>query len=306
MRTSLSKSLSYILGEIAGHVDTEPLSVARALSTIQSHSVSPGVFARYYDLVFAISNNRFAEAQQLTHNIISMALQPASFEIRPLSNEQLGDDFARYHRLLFAESPNVGTQMPPGDGQFAAASRNLNEAIAIIQDVEPRIAREIQGLWTRIYLSRDKAQNGRASFGGVTSFMIWGATFMNADGYQDRWDMVQFLVHEITHALLFGLAARETLVLNAASDGYPSPLRTELRPMDGVYHAAIVCARLADFNQRWLDSSILNEQERERSIIAVNDNGAAFRDGAATISEHGILSQSGRELFANCCDGLDK
>ena len=55
----------------------------------------------------------------------------------------------------------------------------------------------------------------------------------------------------------------EPLVQNAPDESYHSPLRADDRPMDGVFHATLVCARLADFNRAWLNSGLAKGAERE-------------------------------------------
>ncbi len=39
--------------------------VASGLSTIKAHRVTPGVFGRYYDLVFALQDKRHEDANRL-------------------------------------------------------------------------------------------------------------------------------------------------------------------------------------------------------------------------------------------------
>jgi hypothetical protein len=57
--------------------------------------------------------------------------------------------------------------------------------------------------------------------------------------------MVQMLAHESSHNLLFGFSADESLVENSPEELFPSPLRMDPRPMDGICHATLagkVCA----------------------------------------------------------------
>ena len=140
----------------------------------------------------------------------------------------------------------------------------------------------------------------------MTSFLVWGASFINIDFYRTRWDAVQFLVHEITHGLLFGLSFDEPLVQNAPEESYRSPLRSDPRPMDGVFHATLVCGRLADFNRAWLDSGLAKGTDRESSRKAVADNLRFFRDGVAVINKHAKLSEQARQLIERSCIGLSE
>lgn len=195
---------------------------------------------------------------------------------------------------MFAERPGASPALPP-QGAFAAAAARLREARAIIAAVDPAIDREITGLASRIYVAVPNPQSPRP-FAGVTSFMVWGATLVNCTAHQTVPLMAEFLVHEITHALLFGLAVADPLVLNSADEAYASPLRKDPRPMDGVFHATIVCARLVEFYRAWLASGVPVDTAFASSRTA--DLAFRFDDGHRLVGEHGRLSPAGRDVHA--------
>ena len=97
----------------------------------------------------------------------------------------------------------------PSEAQSTASTQMLREAIEIVSHVDKSIYDEIEALLVRIYLATGSGGVSAKRFGGVTSFLVWGATFINIEAYKTRWDAVQFLVHEITHSLLFGLSFDE-------------------------------------------------------------------------------------------------
>ena len=81
--------------------------------------------------------------------------------------------------------------------------------------------------------------------GGASSFSLWGALALNSEAHPDWWQYIPRLIHEYSHNLLFGIARNEPLVFNDPEERYESPLRQDLRPMDGIYHALFVSAREA-------------------------------------------------------------
>jgi HEXXH motif-containing protein len=56
--------------------------------------------------------------------------------------------------------------------------------------------------------------------------------------------MVDVLVHEASHLLLFGLVGGKALSRNDPAARYASPLRRDPRPIDGIFHAAFVATRV--------------------------------------------------------------
>ena len=307
IRLRFSRSLAYILQKAKGRLDVDVARFEAALENIRARQQNPGIFARYYDLISAVTSNEIAEANVLLQEIVVLAEGPAaSFTIVPYARQTLGPDYERFPRLIFAEYSQTNPMQSPSDLQSAGHTQMLEEAIEIISQVDPVVHSEVKALLHRVYLATANKNPSAKRFGGVTSFLVWGGSFINIDFYRTRWDAVQFLVHEITHGLLFGLSFDEPLVQNAPDESYRSPLRADPRPMDGVFHATLVCGRLADFNQAWLDSGLVKGADGESSRKAVADNLRSFRDGVEVINKHGRLSAQGRQLIERGCIGLSE
>ena len=57
---------------------------------------------------------------------------------------------------------------------------------------------------------------------------------------------LEHLVHEASHTRLYAIQELVSLDTNAATDRFPSPLRKDLRPAQGIYHAAFVQGRIIE------------------------------------------------------------
>lgn len=305
VRAELAESLAHIVDRAQSYLNVDHGSVAAAIERIRGARQEPGVFARYFDLIFSVSANDFAKADILLAEIVErISSEPASLNIVPYARKDLGSDYDRFPRLVFAEFSENNPMASPSPAQSSGAAQALTQAREIISIVDPRIHDETEAFLTRIYLAAPSWHPGAKRFGGVTSLMAWGSSFINVDFYRTRWDAVQFLVHEITHSLLLGLSCREPLVRNPPEESYKSPLRAEPRPMDGIFHATLVCARLASFNRSWLESGLLAEDAFLASEKAVDSNLRGFRDGLDVVEKFGDLSQGGRDLLASARDEL--
>ena len=203
VRLRLNRSLAYILKKAKGRLDVDAARFEAALENIRARKQDPRLFARYYDLISAITSNEIAEANVLLQEIVVLAEGPAaSFAIVPYARQRLGLDYERFPRLIFAEYSQTNPMQSPSDLQSAASTRMLEVAIEIISRVDPAIHSEIEALICRIYLATANKDPSAKRFGGVNLVLVWGASFINIDFYRTRWDAVQFLVHEITHGLL--------------------------------------------------------------------------------------------------------
>ena len=130
--------------------------------------------------------------------------------------------------------------------------------------------------------------------------MLWGALILNLERHGNVLDTLEGLVHEATHLLLFGLFPAAPPVLNPVQQRFASPLRREPRPMIGVYHATLVCARL-----HALHGSLM--EHRPAGLITADwplletrraEQRARFLQGYAILTEQGQLTDPGRALLA--------
>lgn len=141
-------------------------------------------------------------------------------------------------------------------------------------------------------------------FGGATSFALWGAMAINADAHASWLHYYQTLVHEAAHGLLFALARNEPLVLGDPGEKFGSPLRDDLRPMDGIFHAGFVSAReslaLDLLLCRHERDDCLTAEEADLAAGLLEGSVLAFWDCVATLSGQGRLSGLGEAILAEC------
>jgi HEXXH motif-containing protein len=111
--------------------------------------------------------------------------------------------------------------------------------------------------------------------------------------------MAEALSHECAHCLLHAFTWAEPLVENEPSERYPSPLRRDARPMEGVVHATYVLARMHHCIERLLACGLLDAEERSRATAALSDHVRGFADGLGTIEAHARFTIRGAPIFAS-------
>ena len=128
--------------------------------------------------------------------------------------------------------------------------------------------------------------------------MLWGAILLNARGQQTALDTAQALAHESGHNLLFGMCASGPLVDNEDEELFSSPLRTDPRPMDGVFHAAYVIARMHQTLSRLLAAGVLDAAQVDAATIDLAAHRRNFAAGDQVIREGARLTAVGRDAIA--------
>jgi HEXXH motif-containing protein len=165
----------------------------------------------------------------------------------------------------------------------------------------PDVSSEIRSLLAEVVFARG-GDSGNLIFHGISSFYLWGTVLLNAEGHKTALEIAQTLAHETSHMHLFAAALDCPLVRNPENERYHSPLRVDPRPMDGIYHATYVTARMHYVLSRLLASGILSPAQIEEATVACANHVKAFREGYAEVSSHGSLTELGQGLLSSAHD----
>ena len=175
-------------------------------------------------------------------------------------------------------------QLEPLAGPNAALTRRCDRAMALIRSAWPALHTEICAhVRTLVPFSGDAF--------GWTNAMFLGAIFVN--GARDHSDafMVERIVHEASHTRLYTMMLAAPMHRTDHAVRVSSPVRRDLRPVSGVFHAAFVYARLIELMARAADAApalrhrgadmvpVFDETTRRlRSIADLTDTGRAILD----------------------------
>ena len=301
MREDLADSLGR-LGEMAAAVLPADAGMEPALAHIRAHRVQPGVFARYYDLVFALQRQDYVQAATLWREIAVLAADAAELRVIPYDPSLLGDDCDRFGRLAGLGDGGGHLFAPPPGPNWKSFEPTALDALSLLGRIDPAWSGEFESLVTRV-IAAVPGEDARRRFASASSFMIWGAIFTNVGQARDRLQVLVSLMHEATHELLFGLARREPLVANPVGERYLSPLRPDPRPMDGVFHATYVAARLTRFAEVLASAEKqLTPEEAAWARARITGFRQRFREGHAVIVRDAQLTPLGRRLMEEAAD----
>ena len=194
---------------------------------------------------------------------------------------------------LIEDGMRLAPLSAPEADAFAAL---LDEGFALMQAGLPDLHAELTGIIHEVLLAR-APQGDRIEFDGASHYQFWGLLLLNPRHHRTPLAVVEVLAHEASHALLFGMTVEEPLVLNPDDELYPSPLRIDPRPMDGIYHATYVSARMAWAMERLADSGLLSEADRTAALAAARSDRSNHASGQQVIDAHGRLSPTGRRIL---------
>ena len=189
--------------------------------------------------------------------------------------------------------------VPPDLEDSQRMQQSIEQAFKLMQKVLPELLAEIQALIVEILLAAAPKSPGAPQFGGASSYQLWGAMVLNVDGEKSDVEMMEALAHETAHSLLFGLTIQEPLVNNSDDLRFQSPLRSDPRPMDGIYHATFVSARMHYAMHEAFKSSLLDDQQKEECEQYMAASRKAFYDGYDAVTDNAELSIDGKLILQN-------
>ena len=162
VRLRLSCSLAHIFQRAKGRLDVDAARFEAALGHIRARKQDPGVFARYYDLISALTSNQIAEANILLrgdHRACRWA--GGVFHDRPLcaatSRTGLRAVSAADLCRIFANKPDGEPVRLPIGGVNADARGGHRDRFAS----RPRHSRRDQGAASSAFIWRPRARIAR-------------------------------------------------------------------------------------------------------------------------------------------------
>ena len=295
MRERLADSLDHVVKAIGTELGLPPYAARDAIADIRAHRQSPQVFGAYYDLVLAIERDELEAGIRFTTQLIDGVgcAKPAHW-VAKLSDRRLSDA-DRYRRLLL---PETVAASDPDEPVFDLAAGRIDAAMTLLERGFPEMAAEILALLHEIIIAVGPEDPKSLTFDGSSSYMLWGAIMLNARGQSTVLDTAQALAHESGHNVLFGLCASGPLIYNDDEESFSHPLRQDPRPMDGVFHAAYVIARMHQTLERLLQADVLTNEQREAAARDLKIQRNSFAEADAVIRQSAKLTAIGAEAIA--------
>lgn len=297
MRLSLADSLDHIAEQADGKLPFNFSSFAPLISGTRSGARYPcATFAIYAEIVQAICNGKPELALPLLQELALEKPLAQPWRVLSIDDPVHTKNMARYLRFM-NNDPNTKFFMGPPSADLAVRfSQRVFAGYRLLASSAPELAAEFDELVSDVIMvvGDDKA---KYQFDGGSSYLLWGALFLNATSHETEVAMAEVMAHESAHILLYACAADEALVNNPDEELFASPLRRDLRPMDGIYHATFVSARMHWAMQQLIQSGRLDESASAAAEAARLEDVKNFWAGHEVVARQGQLTKTGSEVM---------
>jgi HEXXH motif-containing protein len=292
LRDRLAGSLAYLC-EIGSLGDSRALE-----HRFETAAVSPWVFCLYSKLVAELARDARLQSAEVFNAVTRAAEYPAAEGVVAYLAATVDNAWWDHFGLLFDTDPKRPFKPRACSAEhFALCKQEIEEAFALMQRADPAFHDEVRHLLRMIVLGAPESPNLDHLFNGASTFFLWGATLLNADLRRTNVSLIDLLVHESSHVLLFGIAADSALMHNSGEERYSSPLRADPRPIDGIFHACFVATRVHLVMSRLLESGVLTAEQTEQALHRRDHNGNAARVSLGVLDKHARLTELGENVL---------
>jgi hypothetical protein len=305
MHLNLALSLRHICDRSRDIVDFDERALSALIGSLERGEVyEAATFSYYYDLVRALLRGDEETVSSMFGALAAAQPITSGLRVLALGDKELGVKSDRYQRLMDS-NPSLPLGFLPPSCDLAASFRDrLHRGLELLERAVPDLAGEVREIINEIVIVAGDSTK-KFQFDGGSHFQLWGALFLNAEFHKTDHAIVEVIAHESAHSLLFGFCTEEALVENSDDELFTSPLRPDARPMDGIYHATFVSARMHWAMSRLLASGLLDADAREAATAAVDADARNFEAGYAVVAEHARLTSTGSALMSSARAYMD-
>jgi HEXXH motif-containing protein len=195
---------------------------------------------------------------------------------------------------------------------FDTFAARAADGFGVLGRADPHLAGEADELMGELILVRGGPQ-------GITSLKFFGGAQIRLPGDPDPARttvyLAENLAHETSHLMMYAMMNVDPMLHNAELGRYGSPLRTDLRPLYGIFHATFVLARLTRLYGRLADESrrgfaaddVLGRTLEGIDVAALREKQRSlFFDGYRVLEDNGKFTDTGRRILDECRAMVDE
>jgi len=311
MDAKLLRSLIYLLETAQGSLRRDyPNTKERLLHLLRSVEDGEGklrgtAFAIHQQLLLAMRNGNAALADKLLTYVATADWVGRTPKVLPLWSSAftavegsafvmtVSDDYeSTYSRPLDLTSPD--------ESQIVAMKEILEMTLDRLSKEDPETMREVEALISDFVIVQSRQTNAG------TCFNAFGMVYLRVLTEAQEWTTyLESIVHEAAHHHLYALCTAHSILESEGERLYRSPIRSEPRPMSGVFHAMFVLARtIRCLNIFRANPRFVAEIERLPTSYNQANNPAPleeqFLDAYTTVRENARLTALGARLVESC------
>jgi len=219
------------------------IELARELLVASDQRLSASLYAIHAIMLRSVRNSQQDRFCSATNRLVDMDFFSSPFEILPNWIEGreglFGDIISTINEDSITSYKKEMALSPPSSAAYANSSQNLQFCLGVISKLPPFILQEL-AIYVRQFMIYKFDYSSSFS-----SFSTLGLVSLHHLRAHHNWTTYfDSIIHEGAHQHLYHLMAHHRLVENEGNFLVESALRTEPRPLSGIYHGMFVMTRI--------------------------------------------------------------
>jgi hypothetical protein len=258
--------------------------------------ISTDIFILHYWLLESLENNDKCECKRALDCIINA--QKIDYDVKILSlNDYIFKDkilsWILNNKIDLPESKNIPYIHFPSTEEVVSSKKEISNLFLILKSKTPHFFKHLSKNTRNIFLCKSN------TIAATTSQLFFGSMIISCpedDFEKDNLLEYYFdtVIHEYAHIRLNMILSNDPIILNESNYEFTSPIRSELRPMLGVFHAFYVLGTVLNIGKR-----IIGDLKKDIIIPLLSERKKEFLSAANTIKESAILTEYGKNIFYN-------
>lgn len=270
--------------------------LASVENKLTNHFIAPWLYCYFFNLCDFMDAENASEVLKIFSTLQNAQEHEYSFANQKIQIGLLEEWEQRVFHEEFVASYGTDKLLPTSstNAELDIFRAYIGDTLKFIGEAEPVFLQEIHSLVSTVLLV-----NSVSNMEGATSPRFFGAVYLSFPK-QNLSDhplvfLADSLVHEMSHLYLNTIMAYDPLVLNELNNQFSSPVRVELRPMIGIYHAVFVLSRVIRLFNNVYRLNLYKDRVFLKNFIRVLLS--QYETAYKTVSTHGILSDLGKQIF---------
>jgi hypothetical protein len=239
-------SILHVLKQLVRSGLEDELAVKKSSAAAQlANRFYPKIHYCHNNLINAMKKGDVNQVKISGHKLINSLIEgnfPRGLTICSIGIDEWEDDvLGKAVSIATHETGSSAVAVPVHEDRLDENISHVKAALSKIYGFHPEMSDQIDRQNVNIKLFDGKVTQG------LTDTRVFGEIYIRTprDHVNAELYYVEHIVHEASHTYLNCLMASDPLLLNSPEEKFTSPLRADLRPMYGVYHATFVAARMA-------------------------------------------------------------
>ena len=299
-KDTICQKLSSIIYQIGEQININFAQEIEKIRTIKTSIIDPTLFYYYFRLKEAIQS----EALDQILDTISLLVQHTKVASRepntkyPIVSSVLEQEWEK-ELFINKTRKDIISEFGIKNGfevirpvfleEMTNQESNIKAALEILEETD-----DIHKYVATNYLNAIKVFDG--TIRGFSYQAAYGNIYIRIpqNNIDNTLYYLEHIVHECAHQYLFALQIFDPVVLNDVSELYDAPIRIQKRPMNGIFHACFVLARMVRCFRK---AEHMLENSTYSEFINRIDNW--FNSSYRTVNEYAKLTENGQRVFSS-------